>query len=46
MTIFIKIILAIFFAILGWNLFPGFLSFVSYFFSSWFLISIFRGSSI
>tara|TARA_B100001057_G_scaffold483136_1_gene559481 strand:+ start:1061 stop:1198 length:138 start_codon:yes stop_codon:yes gene_type:complete len=39
---FFKIILVIIFAVLGWNLFPGFLSFGCYFLSSWFIISIFR----
>jgi hypothetical protein len=38
----IKITLIIFFAILGWSLFPGFLSFACYFLSSWFIISFFR----
>jgi hypothetical protein len=38
----VNLILAIFFAIAGWNLHPNILSFVAYFFASWFMIGFIR----
>ena len=38
----VYLILAIIFAIVGWNLHPNIFSFVSYFFASWFIIGFIR----
>ena len=36
----VNLVLVIVFAIAGWNLHPNILSFVAYFFASWFLIGL------
>ena len=38
----VNLILVIVFAIAGWNLHPSILSFVAYFFASWFMIGFIR----
>jgi len=42
MNKFLNLILATVFAIAGWNLHPSILSFVAYFFASWFIIGFIR----
>jgi len=42
MNKFVNLILTVVLAIAGWNLHPGILSFVAYFFASWFMIGFIK----